>query len=34
VEARRCQARVIGYDIDPVATWITRFELAAGRVYS
>ena len=30
VEARRCQARVIGYDIDPVATWITRFELAAG----
>jgi adenine-specific DNA methylase len=30
VEARRCQARVIGYDIDPVATFITRFELSAG----
>lgn len=29
VEATRCGARVIGYDIDPVATTITRFELAA-----
>jgi len=27
VEAERCGARVIGYDIDPVATFITRFEL-------
>lgn len=27
VEASRCNARVIGYDIDPVATAITRFEL-------
>ncbi len=27
VEASRCDARVIGYDIDPVATYITRFEL-------
>ena len=27
VEARRSGARVIGYDIDPVATFITRFEL-------
>ncbi|MCG3138798.1 MAG: hypothetical protein HJJLKODD_02667 [Phycisphaerae bacterium] len=27
VEAGRCGARVIGYDIDPVATFITRFEL-------
>lgn len=27
VEAARCGARVIGYDIDPVATCITRFEL-------
>jgi adenine-specific DNA methylase len=27
VEASRCNARVIGYDIDPVATYITRFEL-------
>jgi adenine-specific DNA methylase len=27
VEASRCGARVIGYDIDPVATHITRFEL-------
>lgn len=26
-EASRCQAKVIGYDIDPVATLITRFEL-------
>ncbi len=29
VEAGRCGARVIGYDIDPVATCITRFELEA-----
>ena len=29
VEAARCGARVIGYDIDPVATFITRFELEA-----
>ena len=29
VEAERCGARVIGYDIDPVATGITRFELEA-----
>ena len=29
VEASRCGARVIGFDIDPVATLITRFELAA-----
>ncbi len=29
VEAGRCGARVIGYDIDPVATFITRFELEA-----
>jgi len=28
-EAGRCGARVIGYDIDPVATYITRFELEA-----
>lgn len=27
VEAERCGARVIGYDIDPVATFITQFEL-------
>lgn len=27
VEAGRCGATVIGYDIDPVATFITRFEL-------
>ena len=27
VEASRCNARVVGYDIDPVATYITRFEL-------
>jgi adenine-specific DNA methylase len=30
VEAGRCGARVMGYDIDPVATCITRFELEAG----
>lgn len=30
VEAERCGARVIGYDIDPVATFITRFELEIG----
>lgn len=29
VEAMRCGAHVIGYDIDPVATFITRFELEA-----
>lgn len=29
VEASRCGARVIGFDIDPVATFITRFELSA-----
>ena len=29
VEAGRCGASVIGYDIDPVATFITRFELEA-----
>lgn len=29
VEAGRCGANVIGYDIDPVATFITRFELEA-----
>jgi len=29
VEAVRCGARVIGYDIDPVASGITRFELEA-----
>jgi adenine-specific DNA methylase len=29
VEAERCGAKVIGYDIDPVATFITRFELEA-----
>ncbi len=27
IEASRCNARVIGFDIDPVATSITRFEL-------
>ena len=29
VEASRCGAKVIGYDIDPVASFITRFELGA-----
>lgn len=29
VESQRCDASVIGFDIDPVATFITRFELAA-----
>lgn len=29
IEAERCGARVIGFDIDPVATFITRFELEA-----
>jgi adenine-specific DNA methylase len=29
VEASRCDARLIGYDIDPIATFITRFELGA-----
>jgi len=32
VESMRCHARVIGFDIDPVATFITRFELAASRM--
>ena len=32
VESMRCNARVIGFDIDPVATFITRFELAASRM--
>jgi putative DNA methylase len=32
VESMRCNARVIGIDIDPVATFITRFELAASRM--
>src|SRR6185437_929739 len=31
VEASRCGARVIGYDIDPVAAWITRFELGVAQ---
>lgn len=31
IEASHCNARVIGYDIDPVATFITRFELEAPR---
>ncbi len=29
IEAARCGARVVGFDIDPVATAITRFELSA-----
>ena len=29
LEAIRCNCYVIGYDIDPVATFITRFELEA-----
>lgn len=29
VEASRCDARLVGYDIDPIATFITRFELGA-----
>lgn len=32
VESMRCNARVIGFDIDPVATFITRFELSASRM--
>ena len=32
VESMRCNARVIGFDIDPVATFITRFELTASRL--
>lgn len=32
VESMRCNARVIGFDIDPVATYITRFELVASRM--
>jgi len=32
VESMRCNARVIGFDIDPVATFITRFELTASRM--
>ncbi len=31
LEAARCGAQVIGYDIDPVATLITRFELGLSR---
>jgi len=31
VEALRCNCRVIGYDIDPVATFITKFELEAAK---
>jgi adenine-specific DNA methylase len=34
VESMRCNARVIGFDIDPVATFITRFELAASHMES
>lgn len=30
VESLRCNANVIGYDIDPVATFITNFELSLG----
>jgi len=29
IEASRCGAKVIGYDIDPVAAFISRFELGA-----
>ena len=29
IESRHCNARVIGYDIDPVASFITGFELSA-----
>ena len=29
VESHRCDASVIGYDIDPIATFIMRFELGA-----
>ncbi len=29
VESMRCNAQVIGFDVDPVATFITRFELIA-----
>jgi adenine-specific DNA methylase len=29
IEASHCNAYVIGYDIDPIATFITRFELEA-----
>jgi len=32
VESMRCNARVIGFDIDPIATFITRFELGASRM--
>ena len=31
VEALHCNARVIGYDIDPVATFVTRMELSLSR---
>lgn len=34
IESMRCKARVIGFDIDPVATFITRFELAASQLDS
>lgn len=29
VESMKCNARVIGFDVDPIATFITRFELSA-----
>ena len=32
IESMRCNAKVIGFDIDPVATFITRFELAASQM--
>lgn len=31
VESMHCNARVIGFDIDPIATFITRFELSASQ---
>ena len=34
VESARCNARVIGFDIDPVAAFITQFELSASRMES
>ena len=34
VESARCNARVIGFDIDPVAAFITRFELGASSMES
>jgi len=32
VESMRCKARVIGFDIDPIATFISRFELEASHL--